>query len=103
MEFAARNGLPVPRTNFRVAGYLRDVVFERERVIVELDGWAFHRNRAAFEADRERDVAALQAGWVTVRITWNRLHGAPEKEAGRLREILDARRRELGNEAPPRR
>lgn len=90
-EFVKRHGLPVPRTNFRVAGVERDIVYERERVIVELDGWRFHRSRASFEADRERDAVALAAGFVTVRLTWRRVHGVPAVEAARLREILAAR------------
>lgn len=91
-EFVRRHGLPTPRTNFRVAGVERDIVFERERVIVELDGWRYHRSRASFEGDRERDTVALAAGFVTVRLTWRRVHGVPAAEAARLLEILESRR-----------
>ena len=91
VAFAREHGLPTPRTNTRVAGYEVDALFPDERVIVELDGWDFHSNRRSFERDRDRDAALLAAGYVTVRITWERLTGAPAREAARLRAILKAR------------
>jgi hypothetical protein len=91
VAFTARYGLPIPETNTHVAGYEVDALFRAQRVIVELDGYGFHRDRTAFESDRERDAALLAAGYVTVRITAERLRDNPEREAARLREILRAR------------
>jgi very-short-patch-repair endonuclease len=90
-RFANRFKLPEPQVNTQVAGYEVDVLFAAERVIVELDGWRYHRD--AFESDRERDAATLAAGYVTVRITWRRLTQEPEREAARLLAILAARAR----------
>lgn len=76
------------------------MVFEPEGVIVELDGYDYHRGRRSFEDDRERDAATLAAGYMTIRITWRRLQLAPAREAARLQAILQARRRErLGRAA----
>jgi very-short-patch-repair endonuclease len=77
--------------NTRVCGYEVDALFERQRVIVELDGWEFHQSRDAFERDRNRDADTLAGGYVTVRITWARMTGAPRREAQRLRAILERR------------
>ena len=71
--FCRRHGLPRPRLNTTVAGYEVDALFPRERLIVELDGWDFHRSRTAFESDRNRDADTLRAGFVTVRVTWKRM------------------------------
>ncbi|MGB9186017.1 MAG: DUF559 domain-containing protein [Solirubrobacteraceae bacterium] len=90
--FARRQGFPEPELNAEVAGYEVDVLFRRERVIVELDGWEHHQSRSAFESDRERDAATLAAGHVTVRLTWERYKGQPEAEGARLGEILRQRR-----------
>src|ERR1700729_536435 len=73
VTFAREHGLPAPRVNTRVAGYEVDALFPDERVIVELDGWKVHSNRRSFERDRDKDAALLAAGYVTVRITWERL------------------------------
>jgi hypothetical protein len=91
LELARDHGLPTPLINVYVCGFQVDVYFPVQRVIVELDGWNFHQTRRAFERDRERDAVTLAAGIVTVRITWERLVQTPEREAARLRAILETR------------
>jgi hypothetical protein len=86
--FCADHGLPTPRFATHVAGHEVDALFADERVIVELDGWEFHRDRASFESDRDRDADTLAAGYRTVRVTKHRLRTRPEHEAARLRTIL---------------
>jgi hypothetical protein len=61
--FVKRFGLPTPRINSRLNGCEVDAVFEAERLIVELDGWEYHNDHAAFDADRERDADALYQDW----------------------------------------
>jgi hypothetical protein len=90
--FCERFGLPTPEINATVAGFEVDAYFEEQRVIVELDGWDFHRDRGAFESDRERDAATLALGIATVRITWERFRDQPQREADRLLRILEMRR-----------
>jgi hypothetical protein len=41
------------------------------RVVLECDGFEFHRDRAAFERDRRRWNALTQAGWRVVIVTWH--------------------------------
>ncbi len=93
LTFCRQYDLPIPLVNTRVAGHEVDALFADERVIVELDGWDFHRDRYAFEDDRERDADTLAVGLVTVRITWERLTHRPDREASRLGAILSSRRR----------
>ena len=93
LEFCKRFDLPVPKINATVGGYEVDAYFERVRLIVELDGWDFHSNRRSFESDRERDAAMLALGIATIRVTWRRMMDQPEREAERLRAILQQRRR----------
>ncbi len=40
-------GLPTPRTNVRVAGHEVDMLWPAQRLVVEVDGYAFHGSRAA--------------------------------------------------------
>jgi Transcriptional regulator, AbiEi antitoxin len=93
LAFARRYGLPMPVTNTYLLGYEIDVLYPRERVIVEVDGYEFHADRDSFERDRERDVHMLAADYVTIRITRERMKHQPEPEARRLNAILAARRR----------
>lgn len=93
LEFARRYGLPTPTTNTYLLGYEIDVLYPRERVVVEVDSYGFHSDRDSFERDRKRDVVMLAAGFITARITDERMKQEPEEEAGRLLAILANRRR----------
>jgi very-short-patch-repair endonuclease len=94
VTFCRRHGLPTPKTNVKLFGYERDAVFPAEKVIVEIDPWGTHNSYQSFEADRERDASAAEHGHLTIRVTEARLHNDPDREAARLRRILEHRRRE---------
>ena len=89
--FCAAHGLPAPVMGAPLLGYVVDALFVRERVIVELDSKEFHMDPIAFETDRERDAELLAHGFVTVRVTWERLEQRPRREARRLHVILARR------------
>lgn len=86
--------MPTPIINTYLFGYEIDVLYPRERVIVEVDSYEFHSDRDSFEHDRERDAIMLAADYVTLRITKERLKEQPEQDARRLLTILDTRRRQ---------
>ena len=84
-------GLPAPATNVRVAGFEVDAVWRAERLIAEVDGFAFHASREAFERDRRRDAALQAAGWRVVRLTWRRLVDEPEAVVALIAGLLAQR------------
>jgi very-short-patch-repair endonuclease len=63
------SGLPPPSTNVQIEGMEVDAVWREQRVVVELDGWAHHNTREAFEHDRERDARLAIAGYRALRFT----------------------------------
>jgi very-short-patch-repair endonuclease len=69
--------LPRPHTNVRVAGWEVDAFWPASRLVVEVDGYAYHGNRAAFERDRRKDAALVAAGYTVIRITWRQLKDEP--------------------------
>ncbi|MGH2891772.1 MAG: hypothetical protein ACRDPM_00695 [Solirubrobacteraceae bacterium] len=83
-----RTGSPSPEINYPFNGRQLDAFFPEYGVIVELDGWHFHKHREAFEHDRGRDADHLDHGLVTVRLTKTRFRDAPDHEAARLKRIL---------------
>jgi len=91
LAFVIRYGLPTPQFNVHLNGREVDVLFADQKLIVELDGWAFHNDRTAFADDRDRDAEMLKIGYATMRVTWERLRDSPDREAARLREILGER------------
>ena len=84
--------LPQPLTNIVVGRHEVDFLWPDERVIVEVDGFAFHGTRAAFERDRAKDRALQAAGYVVLRITWRQLVDEPEAVIAALAAALAHRR-----------
>jgi very-short-patch-repair endonuclease len=84
--------LPEPIYNARID--LGDLLIEvdcfwpEHKLVVELDGHAFHGTRAAFESDRERDRKLQSAGLRVIRITWRQLRDQSAAVAGDIRNLL---------------
>ncbi len=83
------HGLPAPARNVRLLGHEVDALWVDRRLVVELDGFAYHRHRAAFERDRARDAALQAAGYRVIRFTHRRLAREPAEVAQQLRALLD--------------
>ena len=87
-ELCRDAGLPRPAVNAHVAGFEVDAAWPSARLVVELDGYAFHRTRAAFERDRARDAALQLAGQRVVRITHRQLEEEPNNVVATVRSLL---------------
>jgi hypothetical protein len=64
-----RHGVEPPASAAWIEGYELDFVWTRAGLVVELDGFAAHKTRAAFNADRLRDRKLWRAGFRTLRLT----------------------------------
>ncbi|SDD97673.1 DUF559 domain-containing protein [Auraticoccus monumenti] len=71
--------------------YYGDIVFARERVVLEVDGFEFHSTREAFELDRRRQNDLQLDGWLVLRVTWLMLEDEPEVVLDWVRRALAAR------------
>lgn len=78
LDLVRKARLALPETNVVVAGHEVDFYWRARGLAVEMDGFAFHSTRRAFERDRRRDLALAAAGVRVVRLTWRRLHSEPE-------------------------
>jgi very-short-patch-repair endonuclease len=76
--------LPHPELNVRVSGHEVDFLWRDARLVVEVDGFANHRTRAAFEHDRLRDAQLQGAGLTVMRVTWRQIVAEPEALLARL-------------------
>jgi very-short-patch-repair endonuclease/predicted transcriptional regulator of viral defense system len=84
-------GLPLPQTNVLVSGFEVDALWQEERLIAEIDGFAFHSARVVFEKDRHRDGVLTAAGYRVLRITWRQLTQEPETLLVHLAQALAGR------------
>ena len=92
LAFLRRAGIRLPETNVPIAIDGRwlevDCLWRSEGVIVELNGYAVHGTRRAFEADSERLRVLQAAGFDAVPVTWRQiLRGANDLERD-LRALL---------------
>jgi hypothetical protein len=88
LDLCREADLPLPSPNALVAGLEVDAVWPASRLVVELDGFAYHRDRAAFERDRERDAILQLAGYRVLRFTHRRMESEPAAVIGALRGLL---------------
>jgi very-short-patch-repair endonuclease len=89
-RFCDEHRLPPRLTNVLVLGREVDVYWPSARLVVELDGFAFHGHRAAFERDRARDIDLLVEGIRVIRITHRRLDEEAGVVAAKLGALLTA-------------
>jgi very-short-patch-repair endonuclease len=85
----AKAGLPEPQYNVLVAGLTVDVYWPQWKLVVELDGKPYHTSPRAYETDRIRDAILQKADIRVLRVTGERLDGAPTAV---LHDVLALRR-----------
>ncbi len=83
--------LPAPEVNVRINRLEVDFLWRRQRVVVEVDGYAYHAGRHAFERDRERDGILVAGGYVVLRLTWQQLISRPEAVIAKIAAALAVR------------
>ena len=66
-EFA----IPRPQVNSVIEGRRRDFYWPEAGLVVEADGYSYHRSPSVFNDDRERDVRLTLAGLRTLRFTYD--------------------------------
>jgi very-short-patch-repair endonuclease/predicted transcriptional regulator of viral defense system len=82
------HGIPRPKVNTRIEREEVDFAWRDQRLIAEVDGYAYHRSPSAFESDRERDVTLAIAGWRVLRFTWTQITTRPAWVARAVRQQL---------------
>ena len=74
-------GIEMPVVNHQLNGVETDFHWPRARLVVEVDGWEFHRERPAFERDRSRGLTHRIAGWEVVRVSARQVAREPDAVA----------------------
>lgn len=79
----------MPAVNVPVLDYIVDLLWLPEGLIVEVDGWGWHRSRESFEGDRRRDARLGAVGYHVQRFTHERLASERALVAGEVLALLD--------------
>ncbi len=78
LDLCRDHGLAAPIVNSWVQGMEVDAVWPDRRLVVELDGFAFHRTAAAARRDRARDRRLTLAGYRVMRFGWHEVAREPQ-------------------------
>jgi very-short-patch-repair endonuclease len=84
LALCKRHRLPAPEVNGRVAGHEVDFHWPGRNLVVETDGFRFHRGPQAFENDRRRDLDLKLAGYEVEHLTFSQVTKDPEEQVVQL-------------------
>jgi very-short-patch-repair endonuclease len=90
LSLVRQAALPEPLVNARVCGFEVDFYWPASRLVVEVDGRAFHGDERAFEQDRLRDQVLVAAGLRVIRVTWRQISENPLAVVARVAQALTA-------------
>ena len=88
LRLCRRHRLPEPEVNVRIDRFLVDFLWRDRRLIVETDGYKYHRGRAAFQDDRNRDLKLRALGYEVIRLSEAQVNDEPAYVARALEGLL---------------
>jgi very-short-patch-repair endonuclease len=74
----------------RIGSYRVDFPWRQQRLIVEVDGYIYHRGRQAMRDDNDRDLELELLGFRVIRIDDSRIADDPDGIAVAVLGLLDA-------------
>ena len=95
LELMLEHGLKPDAAGAAIGPYRVDFLYEAERLIVEVDGYRYHRTQQRFVRDRRRRAELLARGYEVFPVTWHDLVDQSDRSMHRLRSALRERRRVL--------
>jgi very-short-patch-repair endonuclease len=84
LDLCRRHRLPAPEVNVRIGAHLVDFLWRDQMLIVETDGYFYHRGRAAFEDDRATDLSLRGLGYDVMHLADTQMDKEPERIADLL-------------------
>jgi very-short-patch-repair endonuclease len=88
LRLCRRHRLPAPEVNVQIGRDLVDFLWRDRRLVVETDGYRYHRGRAAFEDDHDRDLRLRALGFEVIRLSEKQVDDEPVKAAEAVRAAL---------------
>ena len=91
LRICAEYRLPQPEVNVRIGPHRVDFLWRDQRLVVEVDGYRYHSDRAAFEADRARDRELGRRGFRVMRFADAELADGTAVAASLLAQLRQSR------------
>jgi very-short-patch-repair endonuclease len=80
--------LPEPEVNVRIGAVTVDFLWRERRLVVETDGYRYHRGETAFEQDHARDLRLRALGYDVMRLSFWQVTRDPEAVAALISREL---------------
>jgi Transcriptional regulator, AbiEi antitoxin/Protein of unknown function (DUF559) len=80
-------GLPPPETQARVNGYRVDFYWPDLGLVVETDGWRYHRTAGEQATDHRRDQTHIEDGLTTLRFAESQIRNEPQRVTATLSRV----------------
>lgn len=90
LDLVDKGQISAPEINRKTHAYRPDFRWRAQGVLVEADGYEFHRGREAFENDVLRANRLRAEGWTVLRFTWRMVTERPDEVATMIRQTLGA-------------
>jgi very-short-patch-repair endonuclease len=81
-------GIRDPEMNVVIHDHEVDCYWRHARLVVEVDGYAYHASERAFVRDRQRDSALAAAGIQVLRLSWHQISRERDKTLVQLAQAL---------------
>jgi very-short-patch-repair endonuclease len=91
LDLCRRHRIRTPEVNVEVGGFTVDMLWRRERLIVELDGAAGHGTDVQRTRDRDRDLTLRSVGHSVLRYSWHQVVQPAAEVAADVRRALRER------------
>jgi very-short-patch-repair endonuclease len=92
LAICRRHRIPRPEVNVLIGSCLVDFLWREERLVVETDGYRYHRGRDVFQDDRGRELRLMRLGYGVLRLSEAQIDEAPKEVGEALRAELRRRR-----------
>ena len=80
--------LPRPETNVKLGRWEVDFLWSEQRLVVEIDSFAYHRGSVSFHDDHARDLDLRQLGITVLRFSERQLEEEPRRVVGDVARAL---------------
>jgi very-short-patch-repair endonuclease len=91
LAICRRHGIPEPECNVPIGPYRVDFLWRDQRLVVETDGYRYHRGRQAMRDDNDRDLELELRGLRVTRIDDSRIDDDPAGVATAVLGLLQLR------------
>ena len=85
------HGIEPDASDVQIGSYRADFLFERERLVVEVDGYRYHGTRKRFVSDRRRTAYLAARDYQVFPLTWDDLGPNAPRAMRDLRSALALR------------